>query len=252
MNTQKGRRAWHLILVSVQSMAALALLANGASASLSDVKADCFPGCREGYLCNAEKKCVSACNPPCESGETCKASACILTTRQSISSTEPAEPAEPAGKTSDSNLSFSVLGGPRFLVIAKLGSALGAEAAFQMRFGFGTGTHGLTAGIRAGAVNLLGFSGSTVIGTFGFDVGYTGRFRFRRGNAGPLLMLTPQIWTVGDSVLSLGASVGGRVQIGEIFELQVPLTVSYLKALGDGYGSARVGFQSSLLLGASF
>lgn len=38
---------------------------------------DCFPPCRENYLCH-KQQCVSACNPVCDSDEKCIAGACIL------------------------------------------------------------------------------------------------------------------------------------------------------------------------------
>ena len=34
------------------------------------VAADCFPGCRAGYFCH-QGQCLSACNPPCPSGNQC-------------------------------------------------------------------------------------------------------------------------------------------------------------------------------------
>jgi hypothetical protein len=40
---------------------------------------ECFPACREAYIC-IEGQCVSACNPPCDPGEKCTAEgACVAT-----------------------------------------------------------------------------------------------------------------------------------------------------------------------------
>ncbi|MET0592184.1 MAG: hypothetical protein ABW133_05765 [Polyangiaceae bacterium] len=33
---------------------------------------ECFPACRQGYVCHL-RQCISACNPPCPSGQTCVA-----------------------------------------------------------------------------------------------------------------------------------------------------------------------------------
>lgn len=46
--------------------------------SLARAETECFPPCREGFLCH-EGQCVSACNPPCAAGETCTPSGqCVL------------------------------------------------------------------------------------------------------------------------------------------------------------------------------
>ncbi|MEM9071800.1 MAG: hypothetical protein AAGE52_25040 [Myxococcota bacterium] len=37
--------------------------------------AQCYPECREGFVCSPEGQCVSICNPPCGAGEFCSADA---------------------------------------------------------------------------------------------------------------------------------------------------------------------------------
>src|SRR5690606_9317980 len=63
---------------------ALAAFAGAGSASAQD----CFPPCREGYLCH-QSQCVSACNPACEPGERCTSDGqCV-----SASASQPVPPA---------------------------------------------------------------------------------------------------------------------------------------------------------------
>lgn len=48
------------------------ILSCAAGVGTARAESECFPACREGFLCH-EGRCVSACNPPCAQGEVCTA-----------------------------------------------------------------------------------------------------------------------------------------------------------------------------------
>ena len=47
---------------------------SSAGAASTNGANECFPACRDGFLCH-QSKCISACNPPCENGDVCTAQA---------------------------------------------------------------------------------------------------------------------------------------------------------------------------------
>ena len=54
-----------LLFIAILTVWAVGTTAREASAQ------SCFPECREGFVCSPEDKCVSACNPVCDSGQRC-------------------------------------------------------------------------------------------------------------------------------------------------------------------------------------
>lgn len=42
----------------------------------------CFPECREGFVCSPQGQCVSECNPVCDSGQRCMAGECYITVKE--------------------------------------------------------------------------------------------------------------------------------------------------------------------------
>ncbi len=58
---------------------------------------ECFPRCRQGYVCH-QGNCVSACNPPCPQGQQCTAQGTCVTTSDQPSEVTPSssEQTEPA------------------------------------------------------------------------------------------------------------------------------------------------------------
>jgi hypothetical protein len=69
------RFAWTAPLTMVVSLSAHATpdsVADGTTSPAAE-PAVCVPDCRSGYFCH-EGQCLSACNPPCETGTTCTAS----------------------------------------------------------------------------------------------------------------------------------------------------------------------------------
>lgn len=55
---------------------------------------DCFPTCRAGYFCSAGQ-CVSVCNPPCATGETCTAAGQCIAGTGAPTAAAPIEPRGP-------------------------------------------------------------------------------------------------------------------------------------------------------------
>jgi hypothetical protein len=93
-------------------------------------------------------------------------------------------------------------------------------------------------------------SSSSIAGSIALDLGYSGRFAWFGGNAGPLLLLTPQVLPAKKTAYGVGVTAGARLQLGDTFELQVPLTFSYIKtSSSSGSGLA---FQGSILGGINF
>jgi hypothetical protein len=229
-------------------------------ASTAHAQNECFPTCRDGFVCSPKGQCVSACNPPCSGSETCRAGVCSASSSTNASTEAPkSAPESPStSKTSDAPPAvqhFTLAAGPK-LYNATSVSGFGGELAFQYRVPLGAdfGRHGFVAGIRAGAIALTfdgGFgSVKSFAGSFALDLGYSGRYRWSGGNAGPLLMLTPEVFPAKKTAYGAGLTAGGRVQFGDSFELQLPLTVSYL-ATGSS-SSSGLAFQGSLLGGLSF
>jgi hypothetical protein len=46
------------------------LLSFGLLVTSTAVAQECFPECRDGYLCH-EGQCIESCNPPCKDGKVC-------------------------------------------------------------------------------------------------------------------------------------------------------------------------------------
>lgn len=61
------------LLIAVTMALSLLLLATPAFA-----QEQCFPDCREGFVCNREGSCVSECNPDCDAGQRCLAGECYV------------------------------------------------------------------------------------------------------------------------------------------------------------------------------
>lgn len=70
----------------------------------SRARAQCAPDCRSGYVCE-EGQCVSACNPPCASGERCTAEAECVAAGVSADATAPASFGAPAAAVDDGTIS---------------------------------------------------------------------------------------------------------------------------------------------------
>jgi hypothetical protein len=258
---------------------AAVVFASTFSVALSASAADaCFPACRAGFVCSPDKKCVSECNPPCESTELCSAGACHPNPAMSgaraappvpkqdpqvVSTNTGASDAGTAEKTARAKLdavplpqlTFSILAGPAGVKLGKA-SAFGGELAFQIRYALGKDNgHGLVARLRGGGYDYS-FSGafgsvSYFMGSAALDLGYSGRYRFSGGNAGPLLLLSPQLVYANKTGYGLGVTVGGRVQVGDYFELQLPLTFGGLAASSSS-GPSGFMFHASLLGGVTF
>jgi hypothetical protein len=60
----------------------------------------CFPECREGYVCNPQGECVSACNPPCESDQRCIEGECYVRADQANAAQSTAPNAQEETNTS--------------------------------------------------------------------------------------------------------------------------------------------------------
>jgi hypothetical protein len=256
------------------------VLATSFATTVAAAAADaCFPACRKGYVCAPDKRCVSECNPPCESNELCSGGVCHANPAMvgdratpaaapaATLATTPAQPPAPSdiGRSERAQakidavplprLTFSVLVGPAGVKIGR-GNAFGGEVAFQARYGLGAdGGHGLVAGLRGGAYDYsyAGAFGpvSYFMGRVGLDLGYSGRYRFSGGNAGPLLLLSPQLVYANKPGYGVGATVGGRVQFGESFELQLPLTFAGIFASSSNAPNGFM-FHASLLGGLTF
>lgn len=53
-------------------LAVLIVLGGCSESPRQNPEPQCFPACRDGYICDPTGKCVEACNPKCPSGYECQ------------------------------------------------------------------------------------------------------------------------------------------------------------------------------------
>jgi hypothetical protein len=204
----------------------------------ASAQSSCFPACRKGFVCTAEGKCVSECNPPCGSGETCRSGECVSS--QKIED-------EVAAKTPPPDGHFGAFAGP--VVFAAKTSAPGLGMAFRYKT---SGDHAFVVGPRA----VLGLPEGPDFVVLGLDGGYRGNFASGSVQIGLLALAQPQFWVGGsDALFYIGGAVGPFVQFGRV-EIQLPLGGGLATLLRDPFqGRSRdLGgvFTASLMGGIVF
>lgn len=211
-------------------------------------KADCFPTCREGYVCSPENQCVSACNPPCAANEACSnAGACVARTPSPSPARAPNPAAQPIVEAQAPVMANYLIGG--------FDSAIATDSAFGIGIAVGHvffGDHdGFLVGARLGL--YFGDAGGIRIGP---DVGYRAMLIRGRVSAGFLLVFQPHIYYGGgnDPFLGLGGSLGPIVEYDRLY-LQLPIGASFLQRtdlIGGSHSSDYTLVHISLLAGMNF
>ncbi len=218
------------------SLLLLLLLSLAPAPARADAPA-CFPKCRTGYVCSPQGQCVSECNPPCGSGETCRLGECV-------GAESPAAPVE----TKKLEMVWA-LGVGAHVTTATAPVVL---TSFSAAFG---GDHAFLAGVQGGVAFFSDFVGTSTIGEVGLNLGYRGMLTRSAVRVGVLAVFQPQIWTGSSPLFGLGGAVGGVLTYGQLV-VEVPLSVAYVAVLGDdGYFStskAAAVFTPSLFVGVSF
>ena len=74
------------------------ILASASVAGTARAESECFPVCREGFVCH-EGRCISACNPPCGAGEVCTAGRTCVAQEGGTEPVEPTPPPDDGGGT---------------------------------------------------------------------------------------------------------------------------------------------------------
>lgn len=205
-------------------------------------RAECFPACRNGFVCNKADQCVSECNPPCTNGESCQKGACVLSTAE----TKVAKPEDIAVEQSLRHNSLAA-GIESYL---STNSAAGITIAGSHVFG---GEHGFLLGGRFGAY----FPSGGTVGRVGIDVGYRGFFSRETVAIGMIALVQPVVYPGSKTFMGLGASVGPVLEYKRL-HLELPLGVSFsepadrlLKGSGSASSVVWVG-HVGLLAGVTF
>ncbi len=218
-----------------------ALLAFSASARAEDA-GTCFPKCRSGYVCSNENKCVSECNPPCSSGERCKAGQCAVDRNSDVEADAPV--------SSEPKKIEMVWAGGVGVHVSKVTAPV-LLTSFSAAFG---GRHAFLAGVQGGLAFFDNFvGGSDTVGEVGLNVGYRGIFTRGEVGVGMLVLVQPQVWFAGDALFGLGGAVGGVITYKRLV-IEVPFAVSRVATFKNHLSTSHkaVVVTPSVLVGISF
>jgi len=131
-----SRRTFHWLGWSA-SLACLTL-ATASHAQEGDEQ-KCVPQCRAGYVC-AEGKCVSACNPPCASDESCTAAgACVAKRAVTTANAGPTDESTSYTPAAAATSSISLADSPTETLSSTTSTGAHLHDGFYFRGGLGVG-----------------------------------------------------------------------------------------------------------------
>lgn len=243
--------------MSIQILLTVVLCVGIANANVA--RADCFPECREGYVCSQRNECVSACNPVCPAGEMCWGGNCVAEAAPVLNGPAPSydntqtntqdnihnsgESGNAWGTSSPSESGNSSWGmeappepprhrdtyvamGPQGFLATNGAVGLGVTGGHV----FGAGKHGFLAGARLGF-----YFGDVTTVRFGADVGYHIRLSERELAISLAAMFQPTIFASGSLVVG-GLGFGVAPTFGyRMFYAQIPIGFAVLLSSGDRY-----------------
>ena len=173
---------------------------------------ECFPECRDGYLCSPEGECVSACNPPCDDSEACDAEE-----RVCRSSEEAGDSTTPAVSTSQD--AVTPVDDDEPYLFGEVSAIYQAATHEEDDGSVGQGGFGLAASLEylPGIANMfvrprvvLIFVEDEVLPEISVDIGYRFAWQTKRALLGLRVAAVPALWIDPTPDDSLGFYIGGQ------------------------------------------